>query len=257
MTEVLPREKWFFDVGSVVPCGNEITEHGLEEFPREACGLILVENGEQVYHRCKNLATKPEDQFKMDPLDYAAAEDRGEIVAVAHTHPNGPPNPSDGDRVMCEASGLPWHVVAIHEDLGSLGPVGVGYCEPCGYKPPLVGRPFLFGILDCFTLIKDYYKETLNIDIPEFDRTDGFWDRDEDLYMQGYEKAGFVEVPHVRLHDVILMQIRSKEVANHGAVYIGDTMILHHLYGKLSSRDIYGGYFREATRKFLRHKDLL
>jgi cell wall-associated NlpC family hydrolase len=75
--------------------------------------------------------------------------------------------------------------------------------------------------------------------------------------MEGYQQAGFVgikdgEQPEVG--DIILMQIRSNNgVPNHAGIYIGDGLMLHHLYGRLSSRDVYGGYFQEVTRKILRY----
>lgn len=49
------------------------------------------------------------------------------------------------------------------------------------------------------------------------------------------------------------MQVRSKNgVPNHAAVYLGDGLMLHHMYGRLSSRDVYGGYWREVTRLVVR-----
>jgi len=51
------------------------------------------------------------------------------------------------------------------------------------------------------------------------------------------------------------MQVQSKNgVPNHAGVYLGDGIMLHHLYGRLSSRDVYGGYWREVTRLTLRHE---
>lgn len=47
--------------------------------------------------------------------------------------------------------------------------------------------------------------------------------------------------------------MRSKNgVPNHAAVYLGDGLMLHHMYGRLSSRDVYGGYWREVTRLVVR-----
>jgi len=51
---------------------------------------------------------------------------------------------------------------------------------------------------------------------------------------------------------VIVMQVRAP-VPNHAGVYIGDGLMLHHLYNRLSSRDVYGGYWQECTRIVLRH----
>jgi cell wall-associated NlpC family hydrolase len=48
------------------------------------------------------------------------------------------------------------------------------------------------------------------------------------------------------------MQVASP-VPNHAAVYLGDGLILHHLQGRLSSRDVYGGYWQKVTTHALRH----
>ncbi|WP_346729217.1 NlpC/P60 family protein, partial [Enterobacter bugandensis] len=42
---------------------------------------------------------------------------------------------------------------------------------------------------------------------------------------------------------------------NHAAVYVGDNIILHHLFGHLSSRTPYGKYYRDRTVRVVRHKD--
>lgn len=102
---------------------------------------------------------------------------------------------------------------------------GVVEIEPCGYEAPLVGRPFSHGHLDCIQLVNDYYKRELGIILPNFERHDGWWDDGRsDLYTEGFPKAGFVRVDgEPRKHDVLLMQIRSKNrVPNHAAIYLGD-----------------------------------
>ena len=53
--------------------------------------------------------------------------------------------------------------------------------------------------------------------------------------------------------DAILMQLGAK-LPNHAAVYIGDQLILHHIQDRLSSRDVYGGYYVKSTAMVLRHE---
>ena len=71
--------------------------------------------------------------------------------------------------------------------------------------------------------------------------------------MTHYAEAGFYPV-HGELEegDVIIMQVRAYE-PNHAAIYLGEGLMLHHLYGRLSSRDVYGGYWKDVTRIILRY----
>lgn len=219
----------------------------LDGVSREACGLVIIEKGKEVFVPCRNIS-ELNDAFAIHPKDYAQAEDRGEIVRVIHSHCHSSPLPSEPDKVSCEASGLPWSIISV--------PNGDWFhFEPAGYKAPLVGRNWSHGTLDCYSLIRDYYKEVLNIEIPDFERNFEWWLRGDDLYSENFEKAGFVSIPfeEIREHDVILMQIQSP-VINHGGIYQQGERILHHLYRRLSARDTYGGYYRKHTVKVLRHK---
>lgn len=225
----------------------QIREHAAAEYPREACGVVIVERGRPVYVRCRNEA-EGRGNFIMAPADFAAAEDRGEIVRVVHSHADIPPVPSDADLVGCERSGVPWIIVNW--------PVG-DWREfaPSGYKAPLIGRTFTHGVLDCYSLIRDYYAEVLGIDLPDFARQEQWWLKGDNLYLEGFPKAGFVEVDAdvPQQHDVLLMQIGAP-VINHAAVYAGDNQIIQHCAGRLSSRDVFGGGWRRAMRKIVRHQ---
>ncbi|KWW37899.1 hypothetical protein AU374_01678 [Cupriavidus metallidurans] len=225
-----------------------VREHAQRDYPREACGLVVIVKGRERYVPCRNVAAGTE-HFVMPAEDYAAAEDLGEVIALVHTHPDAPATPSEADRVSCEGSGLPWHILSWPaDDLQSI--------EPVGYQAPLVGREFAHGVLDCYALIRDWYRRERGIELLDFERRDNWWNRGDDLYMQHYAEAGFVVVSQDHPEqggDVILMQLRSK-VPNHAAIYLGDGLMLHHQHGRLSSRDVYGGYWQEITRCVLRLK---
>lgn len=229
-----------------------IREHAVAEYPRECCGLIVVVKGKELYLPCRNIAEGSSD-FILHHEDLAAAEDKGDVLALVHSHPDGSHLPSEADRVQIAAHGIPWYILSVNSqcETGCMARY-----EPEEYEAPLVGRAFAHGILDCYTLIRDYYQRTLNITLPDFHRDDKWWERGEDLYMQQFREAGFEPIiGAIREHDVVLMQMRS-EVVNHGAVYIGDGLILHHMYGRLSTRDVYGGFFQEVTRIVIRHREL-
>lgn len=231
---------------------EEALKHARENPGREICGLVVVFKGREKYIRCRNISeNNTSDNFILSPEDYANAEELGEITTIVHSHPITAPFPSEADKVGIETTGLNWLIV--NPETG-----GYSITSPTGYKVPLVGRIFTHGILDCYAIIKDYYKETLNIDLLNFGRQDDWWHKGEKLYRNNYEKAGFIEVNinDIKCHDVLLICNGASE-PNHGAVYLGDAKILHHVQGRLSSIDVFGGYWLQNLWKVIRHKDLL
>jgi proteasome lid subunit RPN8/RPN11 len=229
-------------------------DHAAAEQPRECCGLIVrvADDGILRYLAARNIfvGRAGQDRFSLDPDDYAAAEDTGTVLAVVHSHPNASANPSMADRVGCEKSGLPWVVVGW--------PSGVmKELAPEGWQAPYKGREFAHGVLDCYTLIQDWYWRELHLTLPDFEREDDWWLKGQDLYMQGFAEAGFVQVQgQPQRHDVVLMQVASAK-ANHGAIYLGGDKLLHHLWARLSCEDVYGGYWLRHTGVLLRHRSLI
>lgn len=215
-----------------------IREHADQDAPREACGLIVAGADGPVYVRCRNLSARPDDQFRIAAEDFAAAEDAGEVLAVVHSHHGDTWAPSMADRVSCEASGLPWVITGVD---------GFGSIEPCGYRAPLLGRPFVHGVLDCWAVIRDWYAQERGIELVNPPRADDWWANGGDLYRELLPGAGFDLVDdEPRPGDLFLMQIRAP-VPNHAAVYLGDGVILHHLCGRLSERVVYGGMWAKIT----------
>lgn len=238
-----------------------VMAHAQAEYPREACGLLVRVKRRVVYRPCRNAAplSQVKDRFQVHPEDYAAAEDEGTVLAVVHSHPDADCHPSEADRWMCHRSGLAWYVVAV--------PGGAWM----GMTPdplPLKGRQFEHGVVDCYTLVRDYYEQTLDIELPDFERQDEWWKAAPgsprlNLYRDNFAKAGFLELGQVQpqRHDVLLMQVAA-DVENHAAVYVGDVdgtgpRILHHLYGRLSGHDVWGGYWARHTTTVLRHGSLI
>lgn len=244
-----------------------IREHAVRDFPREACGLVLMKGGKEKYKPCRNISIDSEDSFAMDPEDYAAAEVEGEIIAVVHSHPNASAKPSAGDLVSIEEEQLPFFIISVYKDLLT-GEVVAGdhtITAPSGYEAPLVGRTWCPPQLDCYSIVRDYYQRTLDITLPDFEtvlRTGAWWEdrNNESLYVKHFESAGFVRVDGPpKEHDVIIMTLQSQAGPNHSAIYLGDETghILHHLYGRLSGRAPYGGYWLDNTHMIVRHKEML
>lgn len=227
---------------------QQILQHAQAEQPKECCGLVCVVKGRRRYFPCRNLAATPDEHFILDPLDYANAEDHGEVVAVVHSHPTTNPKPSEADLVACEKTGIPWYIINPRTEEW-------GFCKPSGYQLPYVGRVFAHGVVDCYSLCRDWYAREWGLQLNDYDRRDQWWENGENLYLENFEKEGFRQIPRTELErgDALLMQLASP-VPNHAAIYLGDQQVLHHVQGRLSSRDVYGGYYWKNTACALRHE---
>lgn len=238
---------------------KDIQAHAERAYPSECCGLVV----DGIYYPAENTSGSPLDSFRIAPEFYANCEDTGRIEAVVHSHPDASANPSQVDKCASEALGLPYIIQSVRE----------GVCDgepqtytPTGWELPLIGREFVHGIHDCLAIILDYYKRERSVDLGSYDREDGWWNiPGKDYYQELLPVAGFRKVDSPRNGDVVLMQIRAK-VPNHAAIYLesgiieseptahaAPNSILHHLYGRDSKRDNYGGYWLENTVSIWRH----
>lgn len=244
-------------------------QHAQDAYPKESCGLIIKTEQGRDYYPCKNVAVKPDDNFIIAPEDYARAEDLGKVLAIVHSHPDCTSTPSMADRVSCELWDLPWLILSAPN-------IGETWIKPEKYTAPLLGREFAHGVLDCYTLIKDYYQRELNIELPDFKRDNLWWENKEgeSLYEENFAKAGFYKVDNpndYQRHDVIIFQVGRTHHPNHAGIYLGDNpnltseetphvvgtpFFLHHLYGQDSKRDLYGYEWNARKRYLLRYKGL-
>ena len=223
--------------------------HAKEQDPKESCGLLLNIKGKERYHPCRNLSTNNQ-YFILDPEDYVKGNKRGEIIAIVHSHPFTPPVPSQADKVSCEHSGLSWHIVNPKTEEW-------GYYQPVGYKAPLLGRQWVWGITDCWSLVRDWYKETKNIELRDWERPTTLEDFNKDpMFERCAWRTGFRKLrPDEQLinGDLLFMSIFGKGL-NHVAVFLNGE-VLHHLTDRLSCREPYSAWLQKCTGAKYRYAD--
>jgi proteasome lid subunit RPN8/RPN11 len=229
------------------------TAHVLSEYPKEACGVLVGED----YIPCTNVADNPLRDFKIAPKELATIKaQHGKITAVLHSHPyhprmapTHPPEwPSAHDMHSWIKSKKPWGIVATDGE----GLSQILWLDEKN-REPLVGREFVWGKNDCYSLIRDWFKQERKITLPNFPRTWKFWEQGQALYDDNFAQAGFVEIKaeEATIGDCILVALKGN-VSTHAAVITGPDEILHHVYHRLSGFDSLHKQRRRIT-KYLRY----
>ena len=223
-------------------------EHAKQEDPKESCGLLLNVRGKEQYFPCRNLSMTAHQCFIIDPEDYVKADNIGDITAIVHSHPVTQPVASEADKISCEESNLPWHIVNPKTETW-------GYYEPCGYKPDLIGQPWVWGVSDCWSLVRRYYKEKLNIELRDWERpTTPEEFINNPMFERCAEATGFRELKNdekLENGDLLFMSILANGL-NHVAIFL-DGDVLHHLTDRLSCKEPYNQWLQKCTGKRLRY----
>lgn len=224
-------------------------KHAKKEAPKESCGLVVIIKGRTRYWPCHNISSAPESTFIIDPNDWKEAEDNGEIIAIVHSHTDGTALASDTDKASCQKHGLPWYITSPEAGI-------IDTIQPLKHDVPLFGRQWVWGVTDCWTLVRDWYKQEMNIDLRDWQRPANVEDFIQaPMFEDCWESTGFRTLsPKEKWNygDAVLMSINSSGL-NHCGVYIGEQLIVHHLQNRLSSRDFYSQWLVECTGRRLRH----
>lgn len=118
-----------------------------------------------------------------------------------------------------------------------------------------VGRQFTIGSTDCFGILRDCYINEYGITVPNYARPMDFWDHGMNMYCDRLRKLGFKVVDDFEEGDVVVMAIQS-EIGNHAAIITDTGQILHHIIGRMSNIENYGGLWRNTTIATFRHPEV-
>lgn len=230
------------------------TKHALAEYPKEACGVVVKGK----YFPCTNVADQPTKTFRVSAYEMGLIEAKeGKVDAVLHSHPYNkqrtspwPPEWPSAVDMECWLKGSSAWGIAATDGEGMSQLVWLDDQNP----EPLEGRQFIHGVNDCYSVVRDWFRQERGIDLPNYPRQIDWWDNGQDLYSENFAKAGFVEIPasQATVGDCALFQVKSP-VINHAAVITGPNTILHHLFHRLSGKDSLQKWARVIT-KYVRYQ---
>ena len=235
---------------------SKVKEHALKEFPNECCGFICVNYvGEVTVLPCENKAYNKKSRFVIDTNMYYEAAKLGHIAAFYHSHADEFVRPendkfSTADIDISNESGIPALLYVLPQDTWHVH-------IPDSYEHyKLIGRPFVWGIWDCYSVVRDFYRETYNWNLG-FYFPPKTYDRHTDFgYEKNFSKEGFEPIPldELQYGDAILFKMAGSDHINHSAVYLGGNKVLHQPINKTSNELILDERYLKYVSLTLRRK---
>lgn len=244
---------------------SELRRQAQAEYPFECCGFVVqTPEGAILARKTTNTLprTLPADQialkaketaanaFLIDPLELHLASLQGKILAIYHSHPDESSALSESDYQVSEEYQLP--IIAV-----SFPAEGYSTYSPLS-KGTLIGRPFIYGLYDCYTLVRDWYARN-GVLLPEARYKEFGWWRNsanDSYYRAGLEQMGFCLCNDLSVGTVVAMR-HSSEHVNHIGVISRPGMLLHHLSRQCSMEVPYGGTWEHSTAFTLRHNSIV
>lgn len=228
--------------------------HAVEQFPNEACGIVV--GGE--YIPCDNDHETPDLAFTIHPAEINPYIAAGTLQAVIHSHPvvvlSEKSCPSAADMQSQISLNVPFGVIDTDGDVVN-DPYWWGDFK---LDETMVGVEFHHGVDDCYSIVRKWFWQNRGIKLVEMPRDGDWWKTDSNLYVDGFEAAGFIKISKSELAngDVVLGKIKSDKI-NHAGIYLnnkqdGMNVILHHMPNRLSAR-VPASLYVNRAELFLRY----
>ena len=216
--------------GSLDPVAvHDAIEHAKEMFPNESCGAIINDE----YIRFKNESDTPESQFEIKDSLWFSLYVNDEIDCIVHSH-NDYNKASLLDQQQQQELCIPSLIINLRNR-------SVIDCIVFGEDKivPLEGRPFFYGVFDCFSLVRDYLKLNHDVIVPNPPHEWEFWADGIDLIEQSLSESPLIEIdlagPY-ELGDVLFYNHGGTKYINHMAVICGKSLAMHHVLNNCSGK---------------------
>lgn len=212
----------------------------------EACGFVL-DNGMVV--EVPNMAADPAKEFEISPRDYAHWDEVG-VRGIWHSHRELDAFSPLDQQVMAQDT-LPWAVYCLRTGTFiQADPLGIA---------PLEGRPFCFGVYDCYSLVSDKLAE-LGVQLPAWPRGRwGEWNTPEfQPFDEQWQHVGKpVTDGCYRAGDILLLNLGDhKGHTDHVGVFVDHRRFLHHPAEKLSRLQTFGRHWEQHLNLVVRPHQL-
>lgn len=232
----------------------KIKEHALLDKNSEACGLILMchKTKKPIIFNCRNDAPDKKRYFSLNPHDYLSAKNRGLVTAYYHSHPSGNPTISEFDKINAENHKLKCIVYSLFTNI-------FNEYSPQNYRFKYIGRKFEIGKNDCYSLVKDYFKHELNINLGEYHRQEGWIKFTPNIFEDNGDIQNFDKIQNLnecQKNDILLFKFYNHKFPTHCCVLLENKIILNHDRNQYSCIEKISDYYKSKFMYGLRYKFL-
>jgi cell wall-associated NlpC family hydrolase len=238
---------------------KEMENYIIGQYPQEAVGFVI--NNE--FKPTKNIAQDPFNNAQYGEIAYLTSSLNG-IQAIVHSHTQGslkdhldlevdPRTPSERDMQSQMDTDVPWLV--FHTDGTKVSaPLEFG-----GEPAPLMGRPYIYNVFDCWTLVRDYYQMNHKIELPVWPRPIQWMKDNPSLLTDNWQKIGFIEISksNIQPGDGILFKLSRTENFDHCGIYLGEEKFIHHFLNRYSETSHLSQYRSFQNALVVRHTSLI
>jgi proteasome lid subunit RPN8/RPN11 len=223
---------------------SQIKEYALQNPNVELCGLVVSSGDSTFIYKCKNISQNSGKHFELSPFDYLRAYDEGRNKIVGFFHSQKSVKPSTLDIVNYRNHKIPSYIYSHESD--EVFEVTDKHLKYNKY----LGREFEIGKNDCFSLVREFYKNEKNISIFDYPRKDNWYKDSPEIIKSNYKKEGFIIID---LNDIINGDI--VEFFNfHFAIYLDGDFLLHHERNRHSNIEYFSDIWKKRITNVYRHE---
>jgi proteasome lid subunit RPN8/RPN11 len=225
----------------------------------EICGFIYYGSDNQLkLFSCKNHSPSPADDFYISEDDYLKCDSKGVIVGVYHSHPGDIEAFSEADIDYIQEIGVPLYLYTV----------GTGAWKeyiPPTYEVNLTELPYIMGLYDCYSIIRNGLRQKCAVYLSDYDRDDKFGMDDDtaSIILKNVIKEGCSiigkgpeSIGVLKQNDIILFNTASINPLYpiHFGLFLGKSRFLHHPQGVLSREDQLSDRWISRVAYIIRHK---
>lgn len=235
-------------------CKQKVIELAEANKDEEICGFFIYRMdssyeggamGVLEVFACENISQDKKNHFEISPEDYLRAQSVGTICGLYHSHPGNEESFSGDDIDSIEEVGVPLYLYTVETKRWQ------EYVPPTYlFDKKYTNIPFVWGVHDCYGMLRIYYREEMGLFLKDYDRDDlfGCGSSGKLLVFNNIQNEGFeiissrpnLDVLKMRQNDALIFDTRGcHETRNdnepiHFGIYVGNNRFLHHPLGRPS-----------------------